>query len=59
MKFPSPIILIMSSSTLCVNFMLLLPSIDLFFSLKSQPSRIQMFAKVSPESLSKCFTWVI
>ena len=52
MKFPSPIILIMSYSTLLVNFMLLLSSIDLFFlSNVSLPKY-----RFSPP---RCFTWVI
>ena len=59
MNFPSPIILKMSQSTLCVHFMLLLPSVDLFFTLKVSLPECRVLPKFAPESLTKCFTWAI
>ena len=54
------IILIMSESTLCVNFMLLLPSIDLgSFPPKVNLPEYRFLPKFAPESLPRCFTWVI
>ena len=59
MNFPSIIILIMSWSTLCVNFMLPLPSIDLLFLPKVSLPEYQFLPKFAHESLPRCFTWVM
>ena len=47
MNVPSPILLIMSKSTFCVNFFLLVPSID-SPPPEIQPSKMQIFANICP-----------
>ena len=59
MKFPSAIILIMSSSTLCVNFVLLLLSNDLIFLLKFIPLKCRFLLKFGTEILPKCFRCLV
>ena len=59
MKFPSPIILIMSYTTLCVNFMLLLLSTDYIFIPKVSPLKCKFLPKFGPEILPKCFRCLV
>ena len=60
MNFLSTIILIMSKYILCVNVMLLLPSIesDEFFLPKVSLPECRFVTKFAPENLPNCFTCV-
>ena len=52
MEFSSPVILIVSSSILCVNFMFLLLSIDLIFLPKVSTLRCRFLPNDRPKILS-------
>ena len=59
MKFLSTLIFIVSKSTICVNFMLLLLSIDLFFLTKVSPRECRFLPRFGPEILPMCFRFLV